>query len=103
MNPAKKKCRLRWTRRARTDLVSIGKFIARDNPAAALEWIGRIRKKALQAARMPFSGRVVPEMARDDVREVLLNKYRIVYRVLEKKIHILTVFEGHRLLPKGVD
>lgn len=52
---------------------------------------------------MPLSGRAVAELARDDVREVLLQKYRIVYRVFEKEIHILTVFEGHRLFPKSVD
>ena len=33
------------------------------------------------------------------VREVFLRSYRIVFRVLDEEIHVVTVFEGHRLLP----
>jgi len=51
---------------------------------------------------MPRSGRVVPELARDDVREVIVGNYRIVYRIEAEAIVILTVFEGHKLLkPSG--
>lgn len=49
---------------------------------------------------MPHAGRQVPELGRDDIREVLVRGYRIVYRVGPNGIDILTVFEGHRLLPK---
>jgi plasmid stabilization system protein ParE len=43
-------------------------------------------------------GRVVPELANPDIRELLFKKYRIVYRLKANCIEILTVFEGHRLL-----
>ena len=49
---------------------------------------------------MPRMGRVVPEIARDDVREVFQRTYRIVYRVVDDGIVVLTVFEGHRRLGK---
>jgi plasmid stabilization system protein ParE len=42
-------------------------------------------------------GRVVPEIANPDIRELIFKKYRIVYRLNENCIEILTVFEGHRL------
>ena len=32
---------------------------------------------------------------------MLLGSYRIVYRVAKGGIQVLTVFEGHRLLPEG--
>jgi hypothetical protein len=41
-------------------------------------------------------------LAREDVREVLLRRYRIVYRLGEQRLEILTVFEGHRLFPAEV-
>jgi hypothetical protein len=44
----------------------------------------------------------VPEIGRDDIREVLLRSYRIVYAIREGEIRVLTVFEGHRMLPEGV-
>jgi plasmid stabilization system protein ParE len=49
---------------------------------------------------MPQVGRVVPELANQEVREVLVRNYRIVYRVHSDAIHVLTVFEGHRLFPQ---
>ena len=49
---------------------------------------------------MPRTGRVVPEIAHDDVREVFQRTYRIVYRVVVDGVVVLTVLEGHRLLGK---
>jgi toxin ParE1/3/4 len=89
--------RLRWTDRARRDLLSIGRYIAQDNPSAARQWVERLRQRARQAAARPLAGRVVPELQQNDVREVFLRTYRIVYRVRKGTIDVLTVFEGHRL------
>ncbi len=94
--------KLRWTHRARRDLVEIGRYIARDKPEAARRWVERLRQRARDAAQMPHSGRRVPELERDDVREVLLRGYRIVYQLHASEVRVLTVFEGHRLLPHEV-
>ena len=45
----------------------------------------------------------MPERADLEVREVFVRNYRIVYRVFEDAIHVLTVFEGHRLFPQDVE
>ena len=58
----------------------------------------RLRQRASRATKVPNAGRVVPEFARSDVREVFVRSYRIVYRVVDADIVILTVFEGHKLL-----
>jgi toxin ParE1/3/4 len=93
---------LRWSRQARQDLLEIGRFIARDNREAARKWVERLRQKALLAAENPNIGRIVPEYSRPELREVLLRSYRIVYLVNDDSIVVVTVFEGHRLLPKDV-
>jgi plasmid stabilization system protein ParE len=90
--------RLRWTNRARRDLVEIGRYIARDDPQAARRCVDPLRSRARAAARRPRSGRVVPEFECDDIREVILGSYRIVYRLHRTAVDVLTVFEGHRLL-----
>ena len=92
--------KLFWTDRARRDLLAIGRYIARDNPRAARTWVERLRARARQAAEMPLAGRTVPERQDQEVREVILRNYRIVYRLHKDAIHVLTVFEGHRLFPK---
>lgn len=78
------------------DLEAIGDFIARDDPKAALRWVIRLKALADASGDFPLAGRRVPELARSDVREKLLENYRIVYRVAEERVEILTVFEGHR-------
>jgi toxin ParE1/3/4 len=90
--------KLLWTHRSRRDLLEIGGYIARDNPQRARRWVGRLRLRARKAAEMPNAGRIVPEFQREDVREVFLQSYRIVYQVREDAVVVLTVFEGHRLL-----
>ena len=94
--------KLRWLPLALRDLDEIRRYIARDNAAAARHWVTRLQARARDAASMPMAGRVVPELEQDDVREVLLRSYRIVYRVLGEEVHVLTVFEGRRLFPPGV-
>jgi toxin ParE1/3/4 len=88
-----------WTDRALNDLEDIGDYIAADDPVAAERWVGELMRAAEQAASAPLSGRRVPELGRDDVREVFKRTYRIVYRVRPDRVDILAVFEGHQRLP----
>jgi toxin ParE1/3/4 len=94
--------KLRWTQQARRDLLEIGRYIARDKPIAARRWVARLRQQAKQAAEKPMAGRVVPEIGRADVRETLLRSYRIVYLICDGEIRILTVFEGHKHIPREI-
>lgn len=47
----------------------------------------------------PRSGRMVPEVAQEDYREVILGAYRIVYRLTGNQVEILTVHHSARLFP----
>jgi plasmid stabilization system protein ParE len=82
------------------DLDEIAAYIARDNPRAARSWTAKLRNAAERAARMPLAARMVPEAQRDDVREVFLRSYRIVYGVRNDHIIVFTVFGGGRRLPE---
>jgi toxin ParE1/3/4 len=88
---------IRWTKRAKDDLAAIGDYIARRDHLAAARFIRALmdRTRALQG--QPRIGRRVPEMPKDDLRELIHGNYRIVYALVGTEIHILTVFEGHRL------
>lgn len=87
-----------WSPRAQADLIEIARFIAEDDPAAPRTWVRKLEARALQAARLPLSGRVVPEFGRADLREVMLKTYRLVYRVQRARIVILHVSSGRRQL-----
>lgn len=90
---------IHWTDRALSDLEAIGEYIARDSPAAAARWVTRLMTVAENVALAPRTDRRVPELARADVRETFLRTYRIVYRLRQDRMEILTVFEGHRRFP----
>jgi len=89
---------IEWTRRARRDLLEIGDFIASDKPGAASTWVRRLIEAVERIALFPSFGRAVPEIDRTDIREVILENYRVVYLVGKGRITVLTVFESHRLL-----
>jgi addiction module RelE/StbE family toxin len=86
---------------AEADLDEIAHYIARDNLRAAERWVDKLVEAARNIANAPLAGRMVPELEDPQIREVLVRKYRIVYRVDPKRITVLTIFEGHRKL-RGV-
>lgn len=95
--------KLAWTKRAQEDLLSIGKYIAEDNILNARKWIKKLHARAKKITDTPMSGRVVPEFENNDIREVFLGNYRIVYLVQNETVLIITIFEGHKLLIKTSD
>jgi toxin ParE1/3/4 len=92
--------KLYWTETAKLDLQAIKRYIAADNPNVAKRWVKRLRERARNALNAPLAGQVVPEMSREDIRELIEGNYRIVYQVFADRLVILTVFEGHQLFPQ---
>ena len=89
---------LRWTLKAQRDLLEIGSPLAQEDPELGRRWVERLRKRARASLADPYGGRRVPELGRDEVREVFPSRtYRIVYRAIDDEIHVLTVFRRHRL------
>jgi len=90
--------RIYWTRQAREDTRQIRSFIARDAPATATAFIRRLRASVERLRNFPYSGCVVPELGREEIREILFGNYRIIYRVGQSRVDILAVYHSARLL-----
>lgn len=88
-----------WSPLAMERVAEIGRYIAQDNPAAAEKWIQTIFEKVGQLEFVPESGRVVPEIARNDFRELLYRNYRVIYMLEEGQLLVLTVRHGRQILP----
>lgn len=71
-------------------------YIARDKPAAAVRWAGSVFDRVESLAELPNQGRVVPELSRSDVRELIHSEYRIIYRVEGGSVFFLTVRHARR-------
>ncbi len=85
-----------WTEQAIDDLSTVFLFIARDALGYAELMIERVFAATERLDEFPRSGRVVPEIGQDDIREVIVQNYRIIYRVVFDAAEILTVHHGAR-------
>ncbi len=70
--------RLNWTDQALGDLVNIADFIAKDSVKFAVITIKRLRIAAKQLHTYPLSGRIVPELASENIRELIIGNYRLI-------------------------
>jgi plasmid stabilization system protein ParE len=88
-----------WMPQAVSDLEAVKEYIERDSPLYALLVVERLFNAVTQLTQFPESGRVVPELGRPAVRELIRGAYRIVYRVDPDAVRVVTVFHSSRLLP----
>jgi toxin ParE1/3/4 len=87
------------TESAYSDLEDIELYISQDSPLIARRFISKVFDKIDQLYLYPKSGKMVPEIRNDNIRELLLNKYRIVYQIADSStINILRIVHGSRLL-----
>jgi toxin ParE1/3/4 len=82
-----------WAPQASRSLLRIAEHIANDKPNAALQWAKEVNRKVSRLGAFPLSGRIVPELGRQDIREIIAGKYRIIYKI-DAKISIVSVFYG---------
>ena len=78
------------------------RFIAADRPTAAAKWIDGLFDAVAKLSAFPDKGRMVFEVGRPEIREVLYGKYRVVYRLEEKRLFVLTVRHQRRHFSEGV-
>ena len=93
---------VRWTPQAYEDLEAICLFIARDSPQMAATFADRVVRGTDRLGSFPRLGRVVPELGTADIREILVGSYRIVYRIKDEQVQLLTIRHGARLLDAAI-
>ena len=86
--------KLIWTPGAVRDLEQIHAYIAADAPRYADVVAARIVEAFERLVDFPQSGRVVPELGRGDVRELIHGAYRLVYQLRGDRAEILASITG---------
>lgn len=87
-----------WSEPAISDLENIRDYIAKDSGYYAAIFIEKIITAIEKTATFPLIGRMVPECNNKNIREVIYQNYRIIYKISNKVIFILTVIHGGRNL-----
>lgn len=89
---------IKWTRRAFNDLSDIYDFIAKDSALYAEIQVENIIGAVSNLKSFPLMGRSLPEFPNLPYREILVGNYRVIYRHEGKKLYIMAVNHGRRLL-----
>ena len=90
-----------WPPRALQDVTEYAALIAKDNEPAAYRWVDKVFAQGDMAARFPQSGRVVPELGREELRQIIVASHRLIYRVKANGVEIVRVFHTAKMLDEG--
>ncbi len=88
-----------WSPLAVDRASEIADYIAQDKPSSAINWINTVFSKVEQLKSSPEIGRIVPEIRNKQFRELIYGNYRIIYRIENKQISVLTIRHGKQILP----
>ena len=87
--------RFRFSRRAEVDLDQITAYIARDNPARAVSYVGELREHCRGLVAFPEARRLRPELG-EGVRLSVFGNYVVLYVLHPDLLEIRRVVHGAR-------
>ena len=90
--------RMLITNQAKDDLKSIKNYIQKDSYQNSIKVVQTILEK-LQLLEKHFEiGKIIAHTNAGPLRQILVYKYRIIYRVQNDILEVLTIHHGSRLL-----
>ena len=89
-----------WSPLSIERVTELALYIAEDKPGAADKWIISIFDTVEKLSKFPKSGRIVPELNKEEIRERIHGNYRIIYQINQNDIEILTVRHSKQILPE---
>lgn len=88
--------RIAWSLTAIADVQAIGDYIERDSSRYARAVVRKLFQSVERLADFPQASGIVPELNREDIRQVHVYSYRIIVRVSDDQIEVVTVIHGAR-------
>ena len=87
---------VKWSVPARNDLKQIHDYIAKDSKYYARKVTQEIVAKTETLTELPEIGRIVPEISDQNIRELIVYSYRMIYESSVADIGILAIIQGRR-------
>lgn len=85
-----------WSPEAIEDVERIAGYIERDSPWYATAVVTRIVETAEAIPEYPEIGRIVPEIDDPSIRERLVHRYRVIYRLAGDRAVVAAVIHGRQ-------
>jgi toxin ParE1/3/4 len=92
-----------WSPRAMGKISELSDFIAEDSPSRATTWLESIFESIFesveQLSEFPEIGRILPNQQDQNLRQLIIDNYHIIYRINKKQIRILVIrnFKDNKL------
>lgn len=90
--------RVEWSDFARDDLDDLVRYISRDSAFYARRFGQKVVLATRRLRKFPESGRMIPETEDPALREIIVQGYRVMYRLETDRVLILSVMHGTRNL-----
>jgi len=90
--------RIVWAVEATADLEAIAEYIAKDSTFYAASFVQDVRDASRSLNEFSERGRIVPELANPNIRELFIKGYRLIYNIEESRVVILGIIHGKREL-----
>ena len=88
--------RVEWSDLARDDLDELVRYISRDSAYYARRFGQKVVLATRRLQEFPESGRMIPEAEDSTLREIIVQGYRVMYRLEIDRVVILAVMHGSR-------
>ena len=89
-----------WTEDGIDSFECVVQYISRDSEYYASNFARRLLLSIERLEIFPRSGRIVPEYNDQDIRELIYQNYRIVYKIRGKAVYVVLVIHGTKPLPE---
>jgi plasmid stabilization system protein ParE len=89
---------IRWSPQAVLHLESICEYITKNSEIYAILFAKRINQIIKSIPLFPNAGRIIHEYNDEHLREKIYKNYRIVYRIKQDLIEIVTIIHSAKLL-----
>lgn len=88
-----------WSNQSKKNLKEIYGYIKEDSIFYAKKVIETIVNKSAVLEKFPRMGRIVPELGEENIREIIIYSYRLIYKISTNDIEVLSVIHGMREFP----
>lgn len=89
-----------WSYEATDDLEAVAEYIARDSSFYAAAFVREVLDASHSLNEFSERGRIVPELANPDIRELFVKEYRLIYSIEESRVVVLGLIHGKRDLKR---
>ena len=88
---AARRRRVRWSQSAEAALDEAIAFVFNESPNTAKKLLEEVLTAAASLSTLSGRGNHVPEVDDPDIRQLLCNPYRVIYRVADEEVVILAL------------